>query len=134
MKQITATGRVNDAGRLSMYMGELNYFFDHNKGKRIVATFSAEESKPHEYERYYYYSKVVADVRKALWEMGDRKTKEQTDYWLRRNSPICIEEKPTPSGYVTRVREIEELSEEELLQHIDTIAQFAAEELHISIL
>lgn len=136
MKQheINIAGKVTKDGRLTMYMGELNQFTKKWPNARIIATFRVFQPGTSAALRGYYYNCVVPTVQRALWETGDRKTNEQTEYWLREMSPIMYRESDPEAGrYVTELREIGDLDNSELIEHIDTIKQFCAEELNVYI-
>lgn len=132
-REITATGTINANGGLVMYMGELNAFFAEHKGERIIARFMVAPVGSSEALKGYYYNYVVPTVRQGLRKTGDRKTEQQTEYYLRTISPVCYEETANidTGEYEQRLREIRELSNAELLEHIETVRQFAAENLSI---
>lgn len=132
-RDISATGTVNANGGLVMYMGELNAFFAQHKNERIVARFTVATVGSSEALKGYYFHYVVPTIRTALWETGDRKTEEQTERFLRELSPLCYDEivNQDTGEYNHRLREIRELSNGELIEHIDCIRQFAAEELNV---
>lgn len=132
-REITATGTINANGGLVMYMGELNAFFAEHKGERIIARFMVAPVGSSEALKGYYYNYVVPTVRQGLRKTGDRKTEQQTEYYLRTISPVCYEETTNidTGEYEQRLREIRELSNAELLEHIDIVRQFAAENLSI---
>ena len=77
-------GRINNDGRLSMYMQELNEFTKKWKNSRIIAIFKVYEPGTSEALKGYYYNCVVPAFQRALWESGDRMTKEKTEEYLRR--------------------------------------------------
>lgn len=134
--EIAATGSVNDKGGLMIPMGELNQFFREHKGERIVARFVALPQHCSEAFKGYYFHYVVPTVKAALWDkIGERKTEEQVEKYLREMSPICCEEDIDyyTGEYTTRLKEIPELSNAELLEHLEFLRQFAAEELDVFI-
>lgn len=118
-----------------MYMGELNAFLAEHKGERIVARFFVAQVGSSDALKGYYFNYVVPMVREGLKITGDRKTEKQTEYYLRVNSTVCWDESVNEitGEYNERLREIRELSNPELLEHIEIVRQFAAEELHIFI-
>ena len=70
----------------------------------------------------------------AFWENGERLTEKQTEQRLREYSPIMLEEWVNDAGkYEARLREINELSNAELIEHIETLKQLAAEEFYLFI-
>lgn len=134
-REVTATGTVNNNGGLAMYMGELNAFFAEHKGERIIARFIAAPVASSEALKGYYFNYVVPTVQQGLRNTGDRKTEKQTEYYLRTLSPVCYEETANidTGEYEQRLREIRELDNAELIDHIETIRQFAAENLAVFI-
>ena len=77
----------------------------------------------------------MPSVRQALAEIGERKTEQDTETFLRQNSPVMqVEKIDQISGkYFSELRQINDCSNAELIEHIDTIKQFAAENLNIYI-
>ena len=128
-------GRINNDGRLSMYMQELNEFTKKWKNSRIIATFKVYEPGTSEALKGYYYSCVVPAFQRALWESGDRMTKEKTEEYLRRMSPVMHEENvDINSGrYVSKIKTIQELDNSEMIEYIDHLKQIGAEEFGIYI-
>lgn len=118
-----------------MYMGELNAFFKEWKGARIVARFSVASPGSSEALKGYYFNYIVPTFKQAIWDSGERKTEEQTERFLRELSPVMYEQIPDveTGQYETRLREIRELSNAELIEHIDTLKQIAAEEYSVFI-
>lgn len=129
-REITATGTINNNGGLAMYMGEVNEFFKSWKGSRIVARFVVSSPGSSEALKGYYFNYVVPTFKNAIWESGERKTEEQTETFLRELSPIMCEQTPNieTGKYETRLRLITELSNAELVEHIEHLKQIAAEE------
>lgn len=126
---IEICGRINDDGRLSMYMEELKAFCKEWKNTRIIANFRVYAPNTSAALKGYYYNYVVPRCRKALWESGERKTDEQAERWLREMSPIMHLQTPDPDSgkYMSILREINDLDNSELIEHIDTIKQLMAE-------
>lgn len=134
-REITATGLINNNGGLQMYMGELNQFFAMYKGSRIIARFSVAMPGSSEALKGYYFNYVVPTLKQGIWEAGERLTEEQTERRLRELSPIMYEQTPNidTGKYETRLRGIAELSNAELIEHIEHLKQLAAEEYSIYI-
>lgn len=134
-REIIATGAINNKGQLQMYMGELKAFCGQWKGARVVARFTVIGSGTSEALRGYYYNYVVPTMRRAMWEAGERLTEQDTERRLRAMSPImAVERVDFETGeYSVEVREIAELSNAELIEHIETIRQLAAEEFSVFI-
>lgn len=118
-----------------MYMGEVNDFFKNWKGSRIIARFIVSSPGSSEALKGYYFNYVVPTFRHAIWDTGERKTEEKTEQFLRELSPIMYEETPDEKTgkYTARLREISELSNAELIEHIETLKQIAAEEYNVFI-
>ena len=129
-REITATGMINNNGGLQMYMGELNQFFAMHKGCRIIARFSLASPGSSEALKGYYFNCVVPTFRTGIWEAGERLTEEQTERRLREFSPVMHEQTPdiNTGKYETRLRTIAELSNAELIEHIEFLKQLASEE------
>ena len=134
-REITATGTINNNGGLAMYMGELNEFFKGWKGSRIIARFIVASPGSSEALKGYYFNYVVPTFRHAIWEAGERLTEEQTERRLRESSPIMYEQTPNidTGKYETRLRTIVELSNAELIEHIEFLKQLASEEYYLYI-
>lgn len=129
-REITATGMINNNGGLQMYMGELNQFFSMHRGSRIIARFTVASPGSSEALKGYYFNYVVPTFRSGIWEAGERLTEEQTERRLRELSPVMYEQTPdiNTGKYETRLRTIAELSNAELIEHIEHLKQIAAEE------
>ena len=121
---------INNNGGLQMYMGELNQFFAMHKGSRIIARFIVASPGLSEALKGYYFNYVVPTFRTGIWEAGERLTEEQTERRLRELSPVMYEQIPNieTGEYETRLRKISELSNAELIEHIEHLKQIAAEE------
>lgn len=134
-REITATGIINNNGGLAMYMGELNEFFKGWKGSRIIARFIVASPGSSEALKGYYFNYVVPTFKHAIWEAGERLTEEQTERRLREFSPIMYEQTPNidTGKYETRLRTIAELSNAELIEHIEFLKQLASEEYYLYI-
>lgn len=129
-REITATGTINQNGGLAMYMGELNEFFAMHKGSRVIARFTVASPGSSAALRGYYFNYVVPTFKAAIWDAGERLTEEQTERRLREFSPIMYEQTPNidTGKYETRLRTIAELSNAELIEHIEFLKQLASEE------
>ena len=126
---------INNNGGLQMYMGELNQFFAMHKGSRIIARFIVASPGSSEALKGYYFNYVVPTFRTGIWEAGERLTEEQTERRLRELSPVMYEQIPNIEigEYETRLRKIPELSNAELIEHIEHLKQIAAENYNLYI-
>lgn len=134
-REINVTGIINKDGKIEMYMGELKAFAHNNKNARIVATFRIYNPGTSAALRGYYYNYIVPTIRRALWELGDRKTLKDTEQWLRCSSPITVHSEfdPGTDKYNDTIRDISDLDSSEMVEHIEFIRQMAAEELNLYI-
>lgn len=134
-REISSSGNIGNDGKLRMYFEELNQFFAMHKGSRVIARFSVVSSGSSEALKGYYFNYVVPTFRNAFWEAGERMTEEQTERRLRKLSPIMYSERvdEKTGEYFFELRTVAELSNAELIEHIDTLKQFAAEDLSVFI-
>ena len=132
VREITICGQVTSEGRVALYMQALNDFAKRWKNTRVIATFKVFNPGTSAALRGYYYNYVVPTMKRALWENGDRKTDEQTEAWLREMSPIMYHQEvdEITGRYTTTIREISNLDNAELIEHIETIKQLAAEDFN----
>lgn len=133
-RKISIPGSINKDGELKMFMGELRQFFAQWKDAKVIATFEIMPTDQSEALKAYYYNYVVPTMRQALWDNGTRMTNSDCEVYLRELSPIMADEDNYVNGhYVTRLREISELSNDEFIEHIETLKQIAAEEYSVFI-
>lgn len=137
MKQheINLSGTITSQGKLAMYMEEFKAFAAKWKNTRIIATFRVYQPGTSAALKGYYFNYVVPTFKWALWETGERKTDEQVERYLREISPIMQDQQAdiNTGKYQTELREIKDLDNSELIEHIDFLKQFGAEELNIYI-
>lgn len=133
-RKISVTGKIDNNGNLRMYMDELKQFFRMHKGCRVIAKFMIESQGSSEALKGYYYNCVVPSFQEGMWEAGERLTEEEAEIKMRELSPIMLEQEFNNTGKcTTRLREISELSNAELVEYIDHLRQIAAEEFSIYI-
>lgn len=128
-------GRTDSQGRLRVSMDELKAFTALHPNKRVILTLKVYQPGTSAALRGYYYNYVVKAVTDGFWETGERLTYEQTEKRLRELSPIThrrVVDEET-GEYRKFLRGIEDLDNSELIEHIDIIKQFAAEELSVYI-
>lgn len=137
MKQheIEVAGRIDNEGRLSMYMEELKAFTSKWKDCKVVANFRVYQPGTSAALRGYYYKAVVPTMKRAFWNAGERYTDEQTERILREFSPIMHQQQADPDTgkYNDEIREIKDLDNSELIEHIEIIKQLAAEQFSVYI-
>lgn len=134
-RKIAVTGTIDNNGNLRMYMDELKQFFKMHKGCRVIAKFMVESQGSSEALKGYYYNCVVPSFQEGMWDAGERLTEEEAEIKMRELSPIMLEQEinENTGKYTTRLREISELSNAELIEYIDHLKQIAAEEYSIYI-
>ena len=134
-RKITVTGTIDNNGNLRMYMDELKQFFRMHKGCRVIAKFMIESQGSSEALKGYYYNCVVPSFQEGMWDAGERLTEEDAEIKMRELSPIMLEQEfnEETGKCSTRLREISELSNAELVEYIDHLKQIAAEEYSIYI-
>ena len=134
-RKIAVTGKIDNNGNLRMYMDELKQFFRMHKGCRVIAKFMIESQGSSEALKGYYYNCVVPSFQEGMWEAGERLTEEEAEIKMRELSPIMLEQEfnNNTGKCTTRLREISELSNAELVEYIDHLRQIAAEEFSIYI-
>lgn len=134
-RKIAVTGTIDNNGNLRMYMDELKQFFKIHKGCRVIAKFMVESQGSSEALKGYYYNCVVPSFQEGMWDAGERLTEEDAEIKMRELSPIMLEQEynEETGKYTTRLREISELSNAELVEYIDHLKQIAAEEYSIYI-
>lgn len=129
-REISSSGNIGNDGKLRMYFEELNQFFAMHKGSRVIARFSVVSSGSSEALKGYYFNYVVPTFKHAIWEAGERLTEEQTERRLREFSPIMYVERVNEETgvYSHDLRTVADLSNAELIEHIEFLKQLASEE------
>lgn len=118
MKEIKQKGRVNAEGKLVIYMGEVNDWLDKHRGEEIILTIETISSEASEPTKAYYWRYIIPKIQKALLQVGERLTPKQTDEYLL----VLFSDKTT-----------EEMNQNEMNEYIESIKQFAAEELSVAL-
>lgn len=130
-------GQVDaDGNLLIINRAEMKDFMIRHKGEAILGMLTAYPTgKAHLGIVGYYKNKIVPDFQKAYKEVGELYTLEETDQKLRELTPITRDERLGTNGrYYFYIREIEELSQEELCALISHLKVIAAEYLHFAIM
>lgn len=125
------TGQIsNDGNLLISNKATMQDALNHNKGCVIVGNFHIYKKGASEALRGYYLHKVVPDFQQAFLESGERLSQQQTEKRLRELSPICYEEtvNEKTGKYSREVRELFDLSNQELCYLIEHLKEIAAEE------
>lgn len=124
--------QINNEGRL-MTPPDLREFLTMWKNNRVVVKFEILPDTPSEALKGYYFHYVVPTMKTALWESGQRMNEKECEEWLRRHSPITFFVEYKNGEWNGIMKEIAELSNAELSEHIEHIRQMAAEEFSVYI-
>lgn len=134
-REITTTGKIDNKGRLRIYMDDINEFFSNWKNSNVIVNFTIVPSEKTKALRGYYYGVVVPSFKRAFWECGERMADSVCESRLRSMSPIMFKETVDieTGNYHIDLREISDLSIDELIEHIETLKQIAAEKFYFYI-
>lgn len=124
--------KINNEGRL-MTPPDLREFLNQWKESRVVVRFEILSEKPSEALKGYYFHCVVPTMKTALWESGQRMNEKECEEWLRRYSPITFSVEYENGKWNDIMKEIAELSNAELFEHIEYWKQIAAENYSVYI-
>ena len=122
-KELTISAIVTQDATLSMYRGELDAFLAENIGKRLTIRIQADTIGTSEAMRGYYFGYIVPRIQQALYDIGERKSKKDTDSWLRSLCPACQAE--------DGVLSVSQMGKPEMMDLLDWVKQFAAENLYL---
>lgn len=113
----------------------MDSFFRKWPNTKFVGKFIVCQPGSSDNLKSYYYYKIIPDVRDKLRENGDWKTEKETEEFCRSLCPILWDEIPDfiTGKYDTRLREINELDNQEFVFYIEYLRQFAAENLYLYI-
>lgn len=133
-REIETTGAISGDGKIHLYMDELREFCKGHPNSKIVAKFFIYDNSRSEALKGYYFNYIVPTCRRAFWDGGVRMTEKDTEKQLRECSPVMWEETVDLLGnYKQRLRHVSELSDAEFVEYIESVRQFAAEELSVYI-
>ena len=134
-KEIIVFGTITSDGRLAMYMAQLSEFLRNNKNNRVIATFRAYKPGTSQALSGYYYNYIIPTIKRALHDIGERRTDKEVDLWIREMSPIMHRQiiNEETGEYADEIRGISDLDNAEFIELIETIKQFAATELAVFI-
>lgn len=129
-RKMVTTGQIDSEGKLKIPMGEVNEFLKFWKNTSVIVTFDVHQSGTSEALKGYYYNYVVPTMKQAFYEQGERLTEQDTEKRLRQLSPVMWSENVVCGNYDVELKSVEEISNAEFIEHIETIRQIAAEELN----
>lgn len=126
-RETTVIGTISNDGKLNLQLSVVP-FLQEWKGNKVAITFKVIGGTQSEAMKGYYFNYVVPAMKNAIWESGERKNEKETEQWLREMSPITHIEEWHDGTWITKIKEIAELTNAELSEHIEFIRQMAAEE------
>lgn len=125
-RETTVIGTISNDGKLNLQLSVVP-FLQEWKGNKVAITFKVIGGTQSEAMKGYYFNYVVPAMKNAIWESGERKNEKETEQWLREMSPITHHCEWHGFWDVT-IKEIADLTNAELSEHIEFIRQMAAEE------
>lgn len=132
-REINVFGKTNEAGQLQL-QPEAKVFLQTWPNSRVVAKFKILADDPSEALTGYYFHYIVPTIKAALWESGQRMNEKECEEWLRNLSPITFQtESDGMGGWKAYIKQIADLSNAELVEHIEFTRQMAAEEYGVYI-
>lgn len=131
MDKISECGRISDTGQLLLPMERLAQEFAKHKGQRVVLKIEFATPGSSMAQLSYYYNYVVPTVVLALYEQGTRKSEKAVDKWLLEQYPGDKEERQIGVG--VDVEEARHLDRRQMLDFLEWLKQFAAENLSVYI-
>lgn len=124
--KICESGTIGADGKLRLPMDRLNAFFAANKGRRVVVRFEAAMPNTSAAQLSYYFQYIVPTIQAALYELGDRRTENQVDLWLRQQCGSCYND----YGGLLRAQQ---MTQSDFSEFLEWLKQFAAENLYVYI-
>ena len=131
-REINVYGKISPEGKLQLQMSAQPFLKEWANNK-VIVSFKIIGGEPSEALKGYYFHCVVPTMKQALWQSGERMTEQETDKFLRTNSPITNICDYKNGHFETTIKEINELCDAELVEFIEYIKQMAAEEFSIYI-
>lgn len=125
-RETTVIGTISNDGKLNLQLSVVP-FLQEWKGNKVAITFKVIGGTQSEAMKGYYFNYVVPAMKNAIWESGERKNEKETEHWLREMSPVTHHCEWRGFWDVT-IKEIADLTNAELSEHIEFIRQMAAEE------
>ena len=123
----TLYGKTDGKGNLHCYFWELEEFCKLHPNRGIIIRAEIQPIEPTERTKNYYYGYCVPEMQAAMLMSGERLTREQVDAELRKNCPICIEDRKEQGHWHRRVKELDEMDQAEVNEFIEWLYQYAAE-------
>lgn len=121
------TSKIDRVGRL-LLPAQYKDFCNSHKNERVIVTIETLPDEPSAALRTYYVRYILPAVQSAFKANGEYKTIKQIDEFLRIESPICKRSAVAANGkIVDYLIEFEELTAEQLMEHIEFLKIYCAE-------
>lgn len=122
-------GKINNNGVLEISDEELYSFTQLHKGKRvkIVLDIMPQALSPRLVN--YYYGYVIPSLTRAFYDKGNRMTESECEEFLRSISPVCLVESWEEGKHKQIIKAVDGLDNAELMEHIEFLKQYGAENL-----
>ena len=132
--EFNIVGKVSSEGKLLISgKDEMNDFLSKWKNAKVVGMLRVFLPESTEAMIGYYYGKILPDVQRAYFDLGNRYTIEETDLELRRSCPLMrywiYDEKADDHVIVMHI--VKDLTKEQMKSYIEWIQQFASENLNL---
>lgn len=134
LRRKTIVGKIDSKGNLNAPWQVLQDFCSMHQDRGVIIRAEILSKEPSEKTKAYFFGYIIDEIRGALMqEYGERFTKEQTYDWIRKQCSLFYAEERLDGKWKVRIKEFEELSQEEANEAIDDIIQFCAENLSLII-
>ena len=124
-QKISESGIIGKDGRLRMPMDRVNAWLAEHKEERIVVRFEAPGKEQSKLQTAYYYNYILPCVVAGMRETGVVMSEHDADKWLIEQYPgeLATDGKRPVYGL--------ELSQTQMLEYLDWLKQYAAENLSV---
>ena len=128
VRRKTIYGKITSKGELQAYRGELDEFCKLHPDRGVIIRVEIQPKEPSERTANYYFGYIVPEMQNVFMsEGGEHLSKAETDFRLRENCPICIEETRENGKWRKSVKDFEMLDQAEANEFIEWIFQWASE-------
>lgn len=124
-EELRVSGTIAEGGGLLLPMNEVRDWCSHFPGQRVVVTFALVGKEVTAAQRGYYYKYIVPEAQAALARLGDCRTEEGVEFFLREQCPFLR----TPEG----LPRVEQLNRKQMSDFLDWLKYYCADNLHIFI-
>lgn len=132
-KKFNTLGHVNSDGTFSIFdKRNMNIFLNAYKGKKVMLELKVF-NKPSSGIYGYFHGIVIPRAQSAWEQLGERYSREETEYALKLQSPVTLIEEynKDSESWDRSTRSLGEVSSVEMNQFIEDIYRFCAEHLDL---